>query len=216
MVVNFFKTIKEDIDTVYKIDPSAVNLLEVILCQPGLHAIWNHRVAHRLWLWKIPVLPRIVSTLSRFFTGVDIHPAAIIGRRFFIEHGTGVVIGETTEIGEDVLLYQEVTLGATGSKKGKRHPTLKNGVIVGAGAKIIGNVTLGEYSKIGAGSVVINDVPDYATVVGVPGRVVIQKTLSDKGVLMPSRMPDPITCELNRLKYEVKELQEIVNAIREK
>lgn len=210
MLMKIFERLKEDIDTVYKIDPSAINILEVILCQPGLHAIWFHRIAHKLWKWKIPVIPRLISTLSRFFTGVDIHPAAIIGRRFFIEHGAGVVIGETTEIGEDCLLYQQVTLGATGSQKGKRHPTLKNGVIVGAGAKVIGSLTLGNHSKVGAGSVVITDVPDYATVVGVPGRVIVQKVRNDEGVLMPTRMPDPISCELNRLKYEIQELKEAV------
>lgn len=209
--MKIFERLKEDIDTVYKIDPSAINILEVILCQPGLHAIWFHRIAHKLWVWKIPVIPRLISTISRFFTGVDIHPAAVIGRRFFIEHGAGVVIGETTEIGEDCLLYQQVTLGATGSQKGKRHPTLKNGVIVGAGAKVIGSLTLGNHSKVGAGSVVITDVPDYATVVGVPGRVIVQKVRNDEGVLMPTRMPDPISCELNRLKYEIQELKEKVN-----
>lgn len=211
MLIKIFERLKEDIDTVYKIDPSAINILEVILCQPGLHAIWFHRLAHKLWMWKIPLIPRLISTLSRFLTGVDIHPAAIIGRRFFIEHGAGVVIGETTEIGEDCLLYQQVTLGATGSQKGKRHPTLKNGVIVGAGAKVIGSLTLGNHSKVGAGSVVISDVPDYATVVGVPGRVIVQKVRNDEGVLMPTRMPDPISCELNRLKYEIQELKEKVN-----
>lgn len=211
MLIKIFERLKEDIDTVYKIDPSAINILEVILCQPGLHAIWFHRIAHKLWMWKIPLIPRLISTLSRFLTGVDIHPAAIIGRRFFIEHGAGVVIGETTEIGEDCLLYQQVTLGATGSQKGKRHPTLKNGVIVGAGAKVIGSLTLGNHSKVGAGSVVISDVPDYATVVGVPGRVIVQKVRNDDGVLMPTKMPDPISCELNRLKYEIQELKEKVN-----
>lgn len=209
-MLKVLQTLKEDINTAYKIDPSAINLIEVIFCQPGLQAIWFHRIAHKLWIWKIPVIPRMISTLSRFLTGVDIHPAATIGKRFFIEHGAGVVIGETTEIGDDCLLYQQVTLGATGSKKGKRHPTLKNGVIVGAGAKVIGNLTLGNYSKIGAGSVVISDVPDYATVVGVPGRVIVQKVLNKEGILMPNRMPDPISCEINRLKYEVKDLQEKV------
>lgn len=209
-MLKFLQTLKEDINTAYKIDPSAINLIEVIFCQPGLQAIWFHRIAHKLWIWKIPVIPRMISTLSRFLTGVDIHPAAIIGKRFFIEHGAGVVIGETTEIGDDCLLYQQVTLGATGSKKGKRHPTLKNNVIVGAGAKVIGSLTLGNYSKIGAGSVVISDVPDYATVVGVPGRVIVQKVLNKEGVLMPNKMPDPISCELNRLKYEIKDLQERV------
>lgn len=211
MVINFFKTLNEDVGTIYRKDPAARNLLEVIFCYPGFHALLLHRISHKLWVWKIPVIPRMISTFARFLTGIDIHPGATIGRRFFIDHGMGVVIGETTEIGDDVLLYQGVTLGGTSSKQEKRHPTLKKGVVVGAGAKVLGNITLGNYSKVGAGSVVINDVPEHATVVGVPGRVVIQKTLGDNGVLMHNRIPDPIACELNRLKYEVQELKEIVN-----
>lgn len=214
MIIKIFKTLKEDIGIIYKKDPAARNLLEVIFCYPGFHALLLHRISHKLWVWKIPIIPRMLSTFARFLTGIDIHPGATIGRRFFIDHGMGVVIGETTEIGDDVLLYQGVTLGGTSSKQEKRHPTLKKGVVVGAGAKVLGNITLGNYSKVGAGSVVINDVPDHATVVGVPGRVVIQKTFGDNGVLMHNRIPDPITCELNRLKYEIKDLQEIVYSLK--
>jgi len=205
-----FKTIKEDIGIIYKKDPAARNIWEVIFCYPGFHAVLLYRIAHKLWIWKVPFFPRMVSTFARFLTGIDIHPGATIGRRFFIDHGMGVVIGETTEIADDVLIYQGVTLGGTSSKAEKRHPTLKRGVVVGAGAKVLGNITMGSYSKVGAGSVVVNDVPDYATVVGIPGRVVIQKTYDENGELMHNRIPDPISCELNRLKYEVKDLQEAV------
>lgn len=215
MITKIYQTLKEDIGIIYKKDPAARNLLEVIFCYPGFHALLLHRIAHKLWVWKIPVIPRIISTLARFLTGIDIHPGATIGRRFFIDHGMGVVIGETTEIGDDVLLYQGVTLGGTSSKPEKRHPTLGRGVVVGAGAKVLGNITLGNYSKVGAGSVVVNDVPEHATVVGVPGRVVIQKIYDEEsGILMHNRIPDPITCELNRLKYELQELKETVNGKR--
>lgn len=206
---NMWQTLKEDIGIIYKKDPAADNLLDVILCYPGFHALLLHRIAHKLWKMKLPVIPRLISTFSRFLTGIDIHPGAQIGRRFFIDHGMGVVIGETTIIGDDVLLYQGVTLGGTSSKKEKRHPTLGRGVVVGAGAKVLGNITLGNYVKVGAGSVVIDDVPEHATVVGIPGRIVVQKIYDDeKGQLMHNRIPDPITCELNRLKYEVKDLQD--------
>lgn len=210
MLTKILQTLKEDIGIIYKKDPAAKNLLEVIFCYPGFHALLLHRIAHKLWVWKIPVIPRLISTISRFFTGIDIHPGATIGRRFFIDHGMGVVIGETTEIGDDCLLYQGVTLGGTSSKAEKRHPTLGRGVVVGAGAKVLGNIKIGNYSKIGAGSVVVNDVPEHATVVGIPGKVVMQKFFDDNGVLMHNRIPDPISCELNRLKYEVRDLQEKV------
>ena len=209
---NILQTIKEDIGIIYKKDPAAKNIFEVVLCYPGFHALLLHRVAHKLWSMKLPVIPRMISTFSRFLTGIDIHPGAQIGRRFFIDHGMGVVIGETTIIGDDVLLYQGVTLGGTSSKKEKRHPTLGRGVVVGAGAKVLGNITIGNYSKVGAGSVVVDDVPEHATVVGIPGRIVVQKVYDDEqGVLMHNRIPDPVKCELNRLKYEVKELQEKLN-----
>lgn len=216
MVLKIINTLKEDIGIIYKKDPAARNILEVLLCYPGFHAVLLYRIAHKLWLWKIPLIPRMISTFARFLTGIDIHPGATIGRRFFIDHGMGVVIGETTEIGDDCLLYQGVTLGGTSSKAEKRHPTLKRGVVVGAGAKVLGNITMGNYAKIGAGSVVVNDVPEHSTVVGVPGRIVTQKFFDDNGVLMHNRIPDPITCELNRLKYELKDLQELVSAKLEK
>lgn len=212
MIKRILHDLKEDIGIIYKKDPAARNIFEVVLCYPGFHALLMHRIAHKLWQWKVPVIPRLISTISRFLTGIDIHPGATIGRRFFIDHGMGVVIGETTEIGDDVLIYQGVTLGGTSSKQEKRHPTLKRGVVVGAGAKVLGNITLGSYSKVGAGSVVVNDVPDHATVVGVPGRVVIQKVYDeDSGILMHNRIPDPITCELNRLKYEIQDLKEKIS-----
>lgn len=213
MITKILQTLKEDIGIIYKKDPAATNLFEVIFCYPGFHALLLHRIAHKLYVWKVPVIPRIISTFSRFLTGIDIHPGAKIGKRFFIDHGMGVVIGETAEIGDDVLLYQGVTLGGTSSKPEKRHPTLGRGVVVGAGAKVLGNITLGSYAKVGAGSVVVNDVPEHATVVGVPGRIVLQKIFDEEsGTLMHNRIPDPITCELNRLKYEIKDLQEIVYA----
>lgn len=212
MLSRIYQTLKEDIGIIYKKDPAARNVVEVIFCYPGFHALLLHRIAHKLWVWKIPVIPRLISTFARFLTGIDIHPGATIGRRFFIDHGMGVVIGETTEIGDDCLLYQGVTLGGTSSKAEKRHPTLGRGVVVGAGAKVLGAITLGSYSKVGAGSVVVNDVPEHATVVGIPGRVVVQKVYDDEsGQLMHNRIPDPISCELNRLKYEIQELKETVN-----
>lgn len=209
MFTKIIQTLKEDIGIIYKKDPAARNIVEVIFCYPGFHALLLHRISHKLWVWKIPVIPRLISTFARFLTGIDIHPGATIGRRFFIDHGMGVVIGETTEIGDDCLLYQGVTLGGTSAKKEKRHPTLGRGVVVGAGAKVLGAITLGNHSKVGAGSVVVNDVPEHATVVGIPGRVVVQKVYDDEsGQLMHNRIPDPISCELNRLKYEIQELKE--------
>lgn len=200
--------VKEDIQVIKDKDPAANNILEIILCYPGLHALIAYRLAHKLYKWEIPLLPRIISYITRIITGIEIHPAAKIGRRFFIDHGEGVVIGATTIIGDDVLIYQQVTLGGTGKEQGKRHPTLGNNVIVGAGAKVLGNITLGDYVRVGAGSVVVEDVPEYSTVVGVPGRIVQKKFRDKNGVLLHNRIPDPIKCELNRLKYEVQELKE--------
>ena len=185
------RKVKEDIQVIYDKDPAADNILEVILCYPGLHALIAYRFAHRLYKWHIPLIPRIISYITRIITGIEIHPAAKIGRRFFIDHGEGVVIGATTVIGDDVLIYQQVTLGGTGKEHGKRHPTLGHGVIVGAGAKVV-----------------VEDVPEYSTVVGIPGRIVHRKIKDQNGVLMHNRIPDPIKCELNRLKYEVQELKE--------
>lgn len=203
-----FTKVKEDIQVIYQKDPAANNILEVILCYPGLHAIIAYRLAHRLYKWHIPLIPRMISYITRIVTGIEIHPAAKIGRKFFIDHGEGVVIGETTEIGDDVLIYQQVTLGGTGKEHGKRHPTVGNGVIIGAGAKVLGNITLGDNVRVGAGSVVMDDVPPHSTVVGVPGRVVERKTVDNTDdTLMHNRIPDPVRCELNRLKYEILELK---------
>jgi serine O-acetyltransferase len=211
MLIRALNKIKEDIKVIYEKDPAANNLAEVIFCYPGFQALLSHRIAHKLAYWKIPFLPRYISYLTRIITGIEIHPKARIGNRFFIDHGEGVVIGETAIIGDDVLIYQQVTLGGTGSEHGKRHPTIGNNVIIGAGAKVLGNITIGDNVRIGAGSVVIDNVPDGCTVVGIPGKVVQQKVLNNDGVLMHNRIPDPITCELNRLKYEVQDLKNKLN-----
>lgn len=203
--------VKEDIKVIYENDPAAKNLLEVILCYPGLHALVAYRFAHRLYKWNIPLVPRVISYLTRIITGIEIHPGAEIGRRFFIDHGEGVVIGETTIIGDDVLIYQQVTLGGTGKESGKRHPTLGNNVIVGAGAKVLGNITIGDNVRIGAGSVVVEDVPEHSTVVGIPGRVVHRAVIDKQGNLMHNRIPDPVKCEINKLKAEMEILKEKLN-----
>ena len=210
MLIRAFSKIAEDIRTIYEKDPAATSLLEVLLCYPGLHALIMHRIAHKLHYWHIPLIPRIISHISRFLTGIEIHPAAAIGRRFFIDHGMGVVIGETTIIKDDVLMYQGVTLGGTGKEHGKRHPTVMSNVVIGAGAKVLGNITIGEHVRIGAGSVVIEDVPEHSTVVGVPARVVTQRFEQD-GQLQHNHIPDPVKCEINRLKYEVQEIKEILD-----
>src|SRR6202163_2320051 len=196
-----FRAIKEQIDTVFERDPAAKSRLEIVLCYPGVHAILLHRLAHRLYQWSVPLAPRVISQISRFFTGIEIHPGATIGRRFFIDHGSGVVIGETTEIGDDVLLYQGVTLGGTGNERGKRHPTLGNNVVVGTGAKVLGSITIGNNVKIGAGSVVVHPVPDNSTVVGIPGRVV--RTRDSNGVLEHGKLPDPEGHAIDELKQRV-------------
>ena len=199
--------VSDDIKNIMEKDPAAKSYIEVILLYQGFHAILSYRIANKLHRLKIPFLPRLISQLARFFTGIEIHPAATIGERLFIDHGFGVVIGETTIIGDDVLIYQGVTLGGTGKEHGKRHPTVGNNVTIGAGAKVLGNITIGDNSNIGAGSVVIDDVPEHSTVVGVPGRVVHQKVFV-QGELLHNRIPDPVKCELNRLKYELQEIKE--------
>lgn len=169
-----FSTIREDIKTVFKMDPAARSTLEIIICYPGLHAIWMHRMAHYLWRHGLHFLARLLSNVNRFFTNIEIHPGATIGRRFFIDHGAGVVIGETTEIGNDVLIYQGVVLGGTSLDKVKRHPTIGNGVVIGSGAIVLGDITIGDDVQIGSGSVVVKSVPPGVTVVGVPARVVVE------------------------------------------
>lgn len=201
-----FGVIREQIDTIFREDPAANSVLEIILCYPGFHAILMHRLAHSLYEADIPILPRFVSQLSRFLTGIEIHPGAKIGRRFFIDHGMGVVIGETAEIGDDVLIYQGVTLGGTGNEQGKRHPTIGNNVVIGTGAKVLGSIRIGNDVKIGAGSVVVRPVPDHSTVVGIPGRVVRMRSATD-GVLDHGQLPDPEGQEINELKERVAALE---------
>ncbi len=186
-----FKTLREDIQTVFAKDPAARSTLEVIFCYPGLHALWFHRLAHFLWWHKLRFLARFISHVSRFLTGIEIHPGARIGRRFFIDHGAGVVIGETAEVGDDVLMYQGVVLGGTTSKKERRHPTVGNSVVIGTGAVALGAITIGNGARIGSGSVVIKSVPPRATVVGIPGRIVEDrhKPLLD---LEHGELPDPV------------------------
>ncbi|MEJ7606628.1 MAG: serine O-acetyltransferase, partial [Bryobacteraceae bacterium] len=160
-----FRHFREQIDTIFREDPAAKSVLEILLCYPGFHAILMHRLSHRLYRMGLPLVPRVLSQIGRFFTGIEIHPGARIGRRFFIDHGDGVVIGETTEIGDDVLIYQGVTLGGTGKEKGKRHPTIGHSVVIGTGAKVLGNIHIGDHVKVGAGSVVVKPVPAHSTVV---------------------------------------------------
>lgn len=198
------KTIKTDLNTVLEKDPAARNRAEVFLTYSGFHAICMYRFAHFLYLHNYKLCARIVSQFSRFLTGIEIHPAAKIGNGVFIDHGAGVVIGETAEIGNDCTIYQGVTLGGTGKDKGKRHPTLKNGVMVAAGAKILGPFTVGKHAKIGAGSVVLKEVPDNATVVGVPGRVVRIK--GERVDDLDQNLPDPVKDEITRLGSEIEKL----------
>jgi serine O-acetyltransferase len=199
-----FGTVREQIETIFREDPAAKSVVEIFLCYPGFHAILLHRLAHRLYVWKVPLIPRVLSQVSRFVTGIEIHPGATIGRRFFIDHGSGVVIGETTEIGDDCLLYQGVTLGGTGGERGKRHPTLGNKVVVGTGAKVLGNIRVGDNVKVGAGSVVVRPVPDNSTVVGVPGRVV---RIRPESTLDHGRLPDPEGQAIDDLARRVAELE---------
>lgn len=198
------ETIKTDLNTVLEKDPAARNRAEVFLTYSGFHAICMYRFAHFLYLHNYKLCARIVSQFSRFLTGIEIHPAAKIGSGVFIDHGAGVVIGETAEIGNDCTIYQGVTLGGTGKDKGKRHPTLKNGVMVAAGAKILGPFTVGKHAKIGAGSVVLKEVPDNATVVGVPGRVVRIK--GERVDDLDQNLPDPVKDEITRLVCEIEKL----------
>ena len=202
-----FSAIREQFETIFNEDPAAKSKVEIVLCYPGFHAVLLHRLAHRMYEGGVPLLPRVISQLSRFLTGIEIHPGARIGRRFFIDHGMGVVIGETTEIGDDVLIYQGVTLGGTGNEKGKRHPTIGDHVVIGTGAKVLGSITIGNHVKIGAGSVVVRPVPDNSTVVGIPGRVVRSRNAQDQ-VLEHGQLPDPGHEEMEDLRKRVEELEQ--------
>ena len=195
------------------LDPAARGSFEIFVCYSGIHAIWYHLIAHYLWNRGFYFLARWISTTNRFFTGIEIHPAAKIGRRVFIDHGMGVVIGETTEVGDDVLLYQGVVLGGTSSHKEKRHPTVGNGVVIGSGALVIGNITLGNGSKVGAGSVVLNDVPNGATVVGVPGKIVQEnrKCAIDHD---HQKLPDPIDETLQKIIEKQENLEKEIEKLK--
>ena len=208
-----FATIREQIDTIFRRDPAARSVVEIVLCYPGFHAAILHRLAHRLYLDRWFTLGRVVSQFSRAVTGIEIHPGATIGRRFFIDHGMGVVIGETAEIGDDVLLYQGVTLGGTGKETGKRHPTVGNGVVIGTGAKILGNIRIGDFVKVGAGSVVVRSVPDHSTVVGVPGRVVGDGGEMYRDSLEHGKLPDPEGQLIEELSHRVEHLESMVQTL---
>ena len=210
-----FKTLREDINSVYERDPAARNALEVITCYPGLHAVYIHKISHFLWNHKCRLFARFVSQAGRFLTGIEIHPGAKIGRRFFIDHGMGVVIGETAEIGDDVTIYHGVTLGGTSWKKEKRHPTIGNRVIIGTGAKILGPLTVGSDSKIGANSVVVNAVPPHSTVVGIPAKSARrdESEVHDNIDLEHNRLFDPAFYEISLLKSKISELENRIHEI---
>ena len=209
-----FKTLREDIHTVFTKDPAARSRLEVLLCYPGLHALWAHRLAHFLWRhnWRLPA--RLTSHINRFFTGIEIHPGARIGRRFFIDHGAGVVIGETSEIGDDVLLYQGVVLGGTTLEKKKRHPTLGDNVEMGSGAIALGPITIGDGARIGSGSVVINSIPPGVTVVGIPGRVVTKREKPAMD-LEHGKLPDPVAEAIRSVLKDQHNLAERLKRLEE-
>ena len=201
--------LREDIETVFTKDPAARSTLEVLFCYPGLHAIWMHRVAHFLWERDLLFLGRLLSHINRFLTGIEIHPGAKIGRRLFIDHGMGIVIGETAEIGDDVLMYKGVVLGGTSLRKTKRHPTVGNYVVLGSDAIVLGAVTVGDHAKIGSGSVVVEAVPPGATVVGVPGRVVKGEGAEEPTFLTleHGKLPDPVVEAINGLALKIATLE---------
>lgn len=199
---------KKEIKATFERDPAAVNFVEVLLSYSGLHALISHRIAHRLHMWKIPLIPRLLSQFTRSFTGIEIHPGAQVSRSLFIDHGMGVVIGETSVVGENVTMYQGVTLGGTGKERGKRHPTIGNNVVIGAGAKILGNITIGDNVNVGSNAVVIRNVPSNSTVVGIPGRIVKREGRVIPGATLDhSNLPDPIANALARLQGEIDHIE---------
>ena len=217
-----FGRFKKDIQAVFDRDPAAKSLFEVLLCYPGLHAVILHRLAHFFYRRRLFVVARLISHFSRFLTQIEIHPGAKIGEGFFIDHGAGVVIGETAEIGNNVTIYQGITLGGTGKEKGKRHPTIGNNVVISTGAKILGSFTVGDNAKIGAGSVVLNSVPPNSTVVGVPGKVVSrdwQKT-DERGLplidLRHDQLPDPVAEMINGMLQEIEGLKKRISELEER
>jgi serine O-acetyltransferase len=204
--------IREDINTVVELDPAARSRLEVLLCYAGLHAVWSYRITHWFWSHGFFLTGRWLSQVVRFGTGIEIHPGAEIGRRLFIDHGSGVVIGETAVVGDDVTLYQGVTLGGTGKERGKRHPTIEDDVVIGDGAKVLGNITVGRNCRIGAGSVVLRSVPENSTVVGVPGHIIFRD--GERVVITdPKQINDPLSEALAAVATEVSKLRERVQQL---
>lgn len=200
---------KDEITAAMERDPAATNQAEIIFTYSGLHAFIYYKMAHAVWGWGVPFLPRVISQFGKWMTGIEIHPGATIGKKFFIDHGMGVVIGETTIIGDNVTLFQGVTLGGTGKEKGKRHPTIKDNVVVGTGAKVLGNIVVGNNVLIGANAVVIRDIPDDSTVVGVPGRIAKKKGQRIPGGvnLDHTSLPDPLQQALERLQHEIDHIE---------
>ncbi|WP_202081220.1 serine O-acetyltransferase EpsC [Caldalkalibacillus salinus] len=209
-----WKTLKSDILAVFERDPAARSTLEVVFTYSGLHAIWAHRIAHVLYKRRFFFLARFISQFSRFITGIEIHPGAKIGKGLFIDHGMGVVIGETCEIGDNVTIYQGVTLGGTGKEKGKRHPTVEDNVLIASGAKVLGSFTIGKNSKIGAGSVVLREIPPNSTVVGIPGRVVMQEGYRVLNDLDHVNLPDPVSDVLRNMEKEIERLTKEVEELK--
>lgn len=209
-----WKTIRSDIEAVFDRDPAARSIFEVVLTYSGVHAIWAYRVANALWRRGFYTLARAISQIARFLTGIEIHPGATIGQGLFIDHGSGVVIGETCEIGNNVTLFQGVTLGGTGKEKGKRHPTLRDNVLVASGAKILGSFEIGENSMIGANSVVLREVPPNSTVVGIPGRVVKQDGVRVRNDLDHCSLPDPVMDAFQRMQRQIEDLEEEVKRLK--
>src|SRR6202162_5185264 len=205
-MISFFHSVREDVATVFEADPAARSYLEVLICYPGLHAVWAHHLSHWLWRHGLRFLARLNSQFARLFTGIEIHPGAELGQRLFIDHGIGTVIGETAIVGNDVTLYQGVTLGGTGKEKGKRHPTLGNNISIGSGAKLLGNITIGDNCRVGAGSVVLRNVPANSTIVGVPGHIVLR---DGKRVVItdPKDIRDPLSDVIIKLAEELHELR---------
>ena len=206
-----FKTIQNDIQSVLDRDPAARNALEVLLCYPGLHAIWTHRLTHRLWKMNFKLIARWLSQIMRWLTGIEIHPGAAIGNNFFIDHGMGVVIGETAEVGNNVTLYHGVTLGGTSSQKVKRHPTIEDNVVIGAGAKVLGAITIGAESRIGANAVVVKSAPPNSVIVGVPGQVLLRSHEHAPIDLDHNLLPDAIGDTVAALVAHVEELEKRLN-----
>jgi serine O-acetyltransferase len=215
--MGFGARLREDIGAVFHNDPAARTTIEVVACYPGLHAIWFHRAAHWLWRHNLKLIGRLLSELGRWLTGIEIHPGATIGHRLFIDHGMGVVIGETAEIGDDVLIYQGVTLGGTSLRKEKRHPTLEDHVMVSAGASVIGPVRIGRGSRIGAGAVVVQSAPPYSTIVGIPGKVIEgESARQDIAELDHARLPDPVARAISGLVEKINQLNGRLGEIEER